>query len=45
MDRCHKLPNDINGYLTRYASDIAITAVMTKYMQRWPLFRLFAERK
>lgn len=43
VDRCQKLPNGIDGYLPKSASDIRITT-MGKYMQRWP-FRPIAERK
>jgi hypothetical protein len=43
VDRCRKLPNGIDGYLPKSATDIAITALVMKYMQRWP-FRSFAER-
>jgi 2-polyprenyl-6-methoxyphenol hydroxylase-like FAD-dependent oxidoreductase len=44
IDRCQDLPNGIDGYLPKSASDIAITAAVMKWMQRWPL-RPFAERK
>src|SRR5258707_11556358 len=44
VDRCQKLPNGIDGYLPKSASDIRITAMVMKYMQRWP-FRPIAERK
>ncbi|OBK11233.1 FAD-dependent monooxygenase [Mycobacterium asiaticum] len=44
VDRCQKLPNGIDGYLPKSASDIRITALVMKYMQRWP-FRPIAERK
>jgi 2-polyprenyl-6-methoxyphenol hydroxylase-like FAD-dependent oxidoreductase len=44
IDRCQDLPNGIDGYLPKSASDIAITAQVMKWMQRWP-FRSFAERK
>jgi 2-polyprenyl-6-methoxyphenol hydroxylase-like FAD-dependent oxidoreductase len=44
VDRCQKLPNGIDGYVPKSAADIAITALVMKYMQRWP-FRSFAERK
>jgi 2-polyprenyl-6-methoxyphenol hydroxylase-like FAD-dependent oxidoreductase len=42
--RCQDLPNGIDGYLPKSASDIAITAQVMKWMQRWP-FRSFAEKK
>ncbi|WP_204079691.1 FAD-dependent monooxygenase [Mycobacterium riyadhense] len=44
VDRCQKLPNGIDGYVPKSASDIRMTALVMKYMQRWP-FRPFAERK
>jgi 2-polyprenyl-6-methoxyphenol hydroxylase-like FAD-dependent oxidoreductase len=44
IDRCQDLPNGIDGYLPKSASDIAITARVMKWMQRWP-FRSFAEKK
>ena len=44
IERCQDLPNGIDGYLPESASDIAITAQVMKWMQRWP-FRSFAERK
>jgi len=44
IDRCQDLPNGIDGYLPKSASDIAITAQVMKWMQRWP-FRSFAENK
>ena len=44
VDRCQKLPNGVDGYLPKSASDIGITAMVMKYMQRWP-FRPIAERK
>ncbi len=42
--RCQKLANGIDGYVPKSAADIRITALVMKYMQRWP-FRPFAERK
>ena len=42
--RCQDLPNGIDGYLPKSANDIAITAAVMKWMQRWP-FRPFAEKK
>ena len=42
IDRCQDLPNGIDGYLPKSASDIAITAQVMKWMQRWP-FRSLAE--
>jgi 2-polyprenyl-6-methoxyphenol hydroxylase-like FAD-dependent oxidoreductase len=44
IDRCQDLPNGIDGYVPKSGSDIAITAKVMKWMQRWP-FRSFAERK
>jgi 2-polyprenyl-6-methoxyphenol hydroxylase-like FAD-dependent oxidoreductase len=44
IDRCQDLPNGIDGYLPKSASDIAVTAAVMKWMQRWP-FRYVAERK
>lgn len=44
VDRCQKLPNGIDGYLPKSVSDIRVTALVMKYMQRWP-FRPIAERK
>src|SRR5262249_35734011 len=43
IDRCQQLPNGIDGYLPKSASDIAVTAQAMKWMQRWP-FRPFADR-
>jgi 2-polyprenyl-6-methoxyphenol hydroxylase-like FAD-dependent oxidoreductase len=44
IDRCQDLPNGIDGYLPKSTSDVAITAQVMKWMQRWP-FRSFAEKK
>jgi 2-polyprenyl-6-methoxyphenol hydroxylase-like FAD-dependent oxidoreductase len=44
IDRCQDLPNGIDGYLPKSASDVAITAQVMKWMQRWP-FRATAEKK
>jgi 2-polyprenyl-6-methoxyphenol hydroxylase-like FAD-dependent oxidoreductase len=44
INRCQDLPNGIDGYLPKSASDIAVTAQVMKWMQRWP-FRSVAERK
>lgn len=44
VDRCQRLPNGIDGYVPKSATDIRITALVMKYMQRWP-FRSWAERK
>ncbi|CAM4329632.1 3-hydroxybenzoate 6-hydroxylase 1 [Mycobacterium basiliense] len=42
--KCQDLPNTIDRYLPMSASDIRMTALAMKYMQRWP-FRPIAERK
>jgi 2-polyprenyl-6-methoxyphenol hydroxylase-like FAD-dependent oxidoreductase len=42
--KCQDLPNGIDGYLPKSASDIAITAAVMKWMQRWP-FRPIAAKK
>jgi 2-polyprenyl-6-methoxyphenol hydroxylase-like FAD-dependent oxidoreductase len=44
IDRCQDLPNGIDGYLPKSATDIAVTAQVMKWMQRWP-FRAIAEKK
>ena len=44
IDRCQDLPNGIDGYLPKSESEIAITAQVMKWMQRWP-FRPIAEKK
>ena len=44
IDRCQELPNGIDGYLPKTATDIAVTAQVMKWMQRWPL-RSLAEKK
>jgi 2-polyprenyl-6-methoxyphenol hydroxylase-like FAD-dependent oxidoreductase len=44
IDRCQDLPNGIDGYLPKSSGDIAITAQVMKWMQRWP-FRSLAEKK
>src|SRR6185437_10006037 len=44
VNTCQKLPNGIDGYLPKSATDVAVTAMVMKYMQRWPL-RPLAERK
>ncbi len=41
--RCQDLPNGIDRYAPMSESDIAITAAVMKWMQRWP-FRPIAER-
>jgi 2-polyprenyl-6-methoxyphenol hydroxylase-like FAD-dependent oxidoreductase len=42
--RCQDLPNGIDGYLPKSNTDIAVTAQVMKWMQRWP-FRSLAEKK
>lgn len=44
VERCQDLPNSIERFLPDSATDIAVTALAMKYMQRWPL-RPIAERK
>ena len=44
IDRCQDLPAGIDGYAPKSARDIAITAQVMKWCQRWP-FRGFAEKK
>jgi 2-polyprenyl-6-methoxyphenol hydroxylase-like FAD-dependent oxidoreductase len=44
VDRCQDLPKGIDGYVPKTAADIAITALVMKYVQHWP-FRSIAERK
>jgi 2-polyprenyl-6-methoxyphenol hydroxylase-like FAD-dependent oxidoreductase len=44
VDICQDLPNTIDRYAPKSASDIAINAMVMKWMQRWP-FRSFAARK
>ena len=44
IDRCQDLPNGIDGYLPKSATDIAVTTQVMKWMQRWP-FRSYAEKK
>jgi 2-polyprenyl-6-methoxyphenol hydroxylase-like FAD-dependent oxidoreductase len=36
IDRCQDLPNGIDGYLPKSATDIAVTTQVMKWMQRWP---------
>jgi 2-polyprenyl-6-methoxyphenol hydroxylase-like FAD-dependent oxidoreductase len=43
VDECQKLKNDVDRYLPESESDIAITAAVYKWMQRWP-FRPVAQR-
>jgi 2-polyprenyl-6-methoxyphenol hydroxylase-like FAD-dependent oxidoreductase len=44
IDRCQDLPQGIDGYMPKSAFDIAVTAQVMKWLQRWP-FREFAEKK
>jgi 2-polyprenyl-6-methoxyphenol hydroxylase-like FAD-dependent oxidoreductase len=44
VDRCQTLGNTMERYAPNSAADIAVTAMVMKYMQRWP-FRGYAERK
>jgi 2-polyprenyl-6-methoxyphenol hydroxylase-like FAD-dependent oxidoreductase len=44
VEKCQDLPNGIDGYLPKSASDIAMTTALMKWIQRWPL-RSIAERK
>jgi hypothetical protein len=44
IDRCQDLPQGIDGYLPKSASDIAVNAQVMKWLQRWP-FRGFAEKR
>lgn len=43
VDRCQDLPSGIDRYAPMRESDIAITAAVMKWMQRWP-FRPIAEK-
>ena len=36
VDKCQDLPAGIDGYAPMSKSDIAITALVMKWMQRWP---------
>jgi 2-polyprenyl-6-methoxyphenol hydroxylase-like FAD-dependent oxidoreductase len=44
VDKCQELPAGIDGYAPMSTTDIAITAVVMKWMQRWP-FRSYAAKK
>ncbi len=44
VDKCQDLPAGIDGYAPKSKSDIAITALVMKWMQRWP-FRTYAAKK
>jgi 2-polyprenyl-6-methoxyphenol hydroxylase-like FAD-dependent oxidoreductase len=41
---CQDMPRGVDGYMPKTASDIAITAQVMKWVQRWPL-RSIAEKK
>ena len=43
VDKCQDLPSGIDGFAPKSASDIAINALVMKWMQRWP-FRPLAAR-
>ncbi len=43
VDTCQHLPNSIDLYAPKSSSDIAITAQVMKWMQRWPLRPLAAK--
>lgn len=44
VGRCQDLPAGIDGYAPMSSSDITVTALVMKWMQRWP-FRAYAARK
>ena len=44
VDKCQNLPAGIDGYAPMSKADIAITALVMKWMQRWP-FRAYAAKK
>jgi 2-polyprenyl-6-methoxyphenol hydroxylase-like FAD-dependent oxidoreductase len=44
VDKCQDLPRGLDGYAPLKASDIAVTAAVMKYMQRWPV-RGYAAKK
>jgi 2-polyprenyl-6-methoxyphenol hydroxylase-like FAD-dependent oxidoreductase len=44
VERCQALPAGIDGYAPKSKSDIVITAMVMKWMQRWPL-RSYAAKK
>jgi 2-polyprenyl-6-methoxyphenol hydroxylase-like FAD-dependent oxidoreductase len=44
VDKCQDLPNTVDRYAPQSAFDIAITAQVMKWMQRWPLRPLAAKR-
>ncbi|WP_029116985.1 FAD-dependent monooxygenase [Mycobacterium sp. URHB0044] len=44
VDKCQALPAGLDGYAPVKKSDIAITAIVMNWMQRWP-FRSYAAKK
>jgi 2-polyprenyl-6-methoxyphenol hydroxylase-like FAD-dependent oxidoreductase len=44
IDRCQDLPQGVDGYLPKSASDVAMVAQVMKWLQRWP-FRGMAEKR
>ncbi len=44
VDKCQDLPRGVDGYAPMTESDIAITAAVMKWMQRWPI-RPYAAKK
>ncbi|WP_319454055.1 MULTISPECIES: FAD-dependent monooxygenase [unclassified Mycobacterium] len=44
VDKCQELPAGIDGYAPMSTTDIAVTALVMKWMQRWP-FRSYAAKK
>ena len=44
VDKCQDLPRGVDGYAPMKSSDIAVTALVMKMMQRWP-FRNYAAKK
>lgn len=44
VEKCQDLPRGLDGYAPKSESDIAITAAVMKWMQRWPL-RPYAAKK
>ncbi len=43
VDKCQDLPNSLDRYAPKKASDIAANALVMKWMQRWP-FRPIAAK-
>jgi hypothetical protein len=44
IDNCQSLPAGIDGFAPMSNSGIVVTALVMKWMQRWP-FRSLAEKK